>query len=156
MFHVFEYHLIFRILVQGGCSPVGCVLTQLLSQWKASVTVTCYKRAVPVAKALGASDIIVLNQSIELNDPFHTTNVKSSLRDELIKQLELKEDIYDVVVITTRDCVQEKDLMQFISPNGVIYSTLPSVLLSDSCGFITTYILKWCISARFLLQVGIQ
>lgn len=135
---------------------MGCVLTQLLSQWKASVTVTCYKRAVPVAKALGASNIIVMNQSNEINDTFYTANEKSSLRDDLVKQLEIKGEIYDAAVITTKDCVHEKDLIQFISPTGVIYSTVPPVLASDSAGFISTYILKWCIFTKLLLQVSIS
>lgn len=43
-----------RVLVQDGCSPVGCVLTQLLRRWGAStVAATCSVRAVPVIKALG-------------------------------------------------------------------------------------------------------
>lgn len=42
-----------RILVQDGCSPVGCVLTQLLKKWGAFVTATCNVRSVPVIKALG-------------------------------------------------------------------------------------------------------
>lgn len=43
-----------RVLVQDGCSPVGCVLTQLLRRWgAATVTATCSVRAVPVIKALG-------------------------------------------------------------------------------------------------------
>lgn len=43
----------FRILVQDGCSPVGCVLTQLAFKWGASVTSTCRTRSVPVITALG-------------------------------------------------------------------------------------------------------
>lgn len=42
-----------RILVQDGCSPVGCVLTQLTKKWGAHVTATCNVRSVPVIKALG-------------------------------------------------------------------------------------------------------
>lgn len=42
-----------RIFVQDGCSPVGCVLTQLTKKWGANVTATCNVRSVPVIKALG-------------------------------------------------------------------------------------------------------
>ena len=42
-----------RILVQDGCSPVGCVLTQLTKKWGAYVTATCSDRSEPVIKALG-------------------------------------------------------------------------------------------------------
>lgn len=42
-----------RVLIQDGCSPVGCVLTQLAKKWGAFVTSTCHIRSVPVIKALG-------------------------------------------------------------------------------------------------------
>lgn len=42
-----------RVLIQDGCSPVGCVLTQLLQKWGAHVTATCHTRSMPVLKAIG-------------------------------------------------------------------------------------------------------
>lgn len=42
-----------RILIEEGCSPVGCVLTQLICKWGGHVTATCYVRSAPVIKALG-------------------------------------------------------------------------------------------------------
>lgn len=42
-----------RILIEDGCSPVGCVLTQLTKKWGAYVTTTCHSRSAPVVKALG-------------------------------------------------------------------------------------------------------
>lgn len=42
-----------KILVQDGCSPVGCVLMQLCKKWGAHITATCDVRSVPVVKALG-------------------------------------------------------------------------------------------------------
>lgn len=42
-----------RILIQDGCTPVGCVLTQLTQKWGAFVTATCNMRSVPVIRALG-------------------------------------------------------------------------------------------------------
>lgn len=42
-----------RILIEDGCSPVGCVLTQLTKKWGAYVTATCHSRSAPVVKALG-------------------------------------------------------------------------------------------------------
>lgn len=44
-----------RILIEDGCSPVGCVLTQLTKKWGAHVTTTCHSRSAPVVKALGKS-----------------------------------------------------------------------------------------------------
>lgn len=138
----------FRILVQGGCSPVGCVLIQLLSNWKASVTTTCDKRAVPVAKALGASEILVLTET------FGSSYNTNSFRNDLIDQLKLKWHFFDLIVITNKNSVPEKDLIKFLNDNGRVLSALPSVLVSDSCGFITRFFLKWYISTRFFLQVS--
>lgn len=42
-----------HVLVQDGCSPVGCVLMQLCKNMGATITATCDVRSVPVVKALG-------------------------------------------------------------------------------------------------------
>lgn len=42
-----------RILVQEGCSPVGCVISQLTKKWGAHVAATCYFKSAPVSTALG-------------------------------------------------------------------------------------------------------
>lgn len=47
------------ILVQDGCSPVGCVLMQLCKKWGATITATCDVRMVPVVRALGMCELIV-------------------------------------------------------------------------------------------------
>lgn len=53
-----------RVLVQDGCSPVGCVLTQLCRRWGAStVAATCSVRSVPVILALGMR-CVALRQSL--------------------------------------------------------------------------------------------
>jgi NADPH:quinone reductase-like Zn-dependent oxidoreductase len=41
-----------------GCSPVGCILIQLARLWGAHVTTTASLRAIPVAQALGAHDVV--------------------------------------------------------------------------------------------------
>lgn len=46
-------YFVVSVLVTDGCSPVGCVLTQLLKKWGAFVTATCNIRSVPVIQALG-------------------------------------------------------------------------------------------------------
>lgn len=152
-FNTFQ-NIFFRVLIQGGCSPVGCVLTQLLRNWNASVTATCYKRAVPVLKALGASDIIVLTESSVTNDSFHMAHGNNSVKSDLQNQLGLKNKKFDVILVTNTDCVQREDLNQFISPDGLMFSTLPPVLVSDSCGVISTFLLKWYISARCTFKVS--
>lgn len=42
-----------HVLIQDGCSPVGCVLMQLCKHMGATITATCDVRSVPVVKALG-------------------------------------------------------------------------------------------------------
>lgn len=54
--------MIFSILIVDGCSPVGCVLTQLLKKWGSFITATSNIRSVPVIQALGnyfALDILL-------------------------------------------------------------------------------------------------
>lgn len=42
-----------RILIQEGCSPVGCVISQLTKKWGAHVAATCFFKSAPVSTALG-------------------------------------------------------------------------------------------------------
>ena len=42
-----------KVLIQDGCSPVGCILTQLVKKWGGYVVVTCHQRSAPVVNALG-------------------------------------------------------------------------------------------------------
>lgn len=42
-----------KVLIQDGCSPVGCILTQLIKKWNGYVVVTCHQRSAPVVNALG-------------------------------------------------------------------------------------------------------
>lgn len=42
-----------KVLIQDGCSPVGCILTQLIKKWGGIVVVTCHQRSAPVVNALG-------------------------------------------------------------------------------------------------------
>lgn len=44
-----------KVLIQDGCSPVGCILTQLIKKWGGYVVVTCHQRSAPVVNALGES-----------------------------------------------------------------------------------------------------
>lgn len=58
--------LSFSVLVTDGCSPVGCVLTQLLKRWGAFVTATCNIRSVPVIQALGKYILKLKTKSIDI------------------------------------------------------------------------------------------
>nr|CAI5828998.1 unnamed protein product [Callosobruchus analis] len=142
-----------KILIQGGCSPVGCVLVQLLSHWKAEVTTTCYKRAVPVVKALGAADIIVVEESEAINETsFVEGNGPEMSIPSLIKQLEVKDELYDVIIKTNNECdLENKHFSKFLKTDGTIISTLPPALSSDSCGAGGGFILSWYIKLKYKL-----
>lgn len=51
-----------RILIQDGCSPVGCILTQLIKKWGGYVVVTCHQRSAPVVNALGKIELLILRR----------------------------------------------------------------------------------------------
>nr|CAI5828999.1 unnamed protein product [Callosobruchus analis] len=141
-----------KILIQGGCSPVGCVLVQLLSHWKAEVTTTCYKRAVPVVKALGAADIIVVEESEAINETSFVEDGPEMSIPSLIKQLEVKDELYDVIIKTNNECdLENKHFSKFLKTDGTIISTLPPALSSDSCGAGGGFILSWYIKLKYKL-----
>ncbi|XP_068082826.1 reticulon-4-interacting protein 1 homolog, mitochondrial-like isoform X2 [Anabrus simplex] len=105
-----------RILVHSGCTPVGCILLQLSHLWGAHVTTTCSLRATPVAQALGADQIIVSdNMDIE-------------------KQLEQVER-FDVIFNTT-DVISYKMCLKFCQPEGIVVTTTPTSISSDTYGII--------------------
>ncbi|KAJ8948122.1 hypothetical protein NQ318_008475 [Aromia moschata] len=145
-----------RILVVGGCTPVGCVLIQLLKHWKAIVATTCYKKAVPVVKALGASEIITSSET-PLNSPFlETTKLESEhiSNNGLLKELEVRGDIYDVIIQTDNSMSLEA-LSKYCKQSGAIISTLPPPLASDSCGFFSEIILSLYVQLKYELQASI-
>lgn len=142
-----------RFLIQGGCTPVGCVLIQLLNSWNAHITTTCYKRAVPVAKALGAHDII------SMDDPFLAHYNKGGdhidefvISKSLLKELELKGQKYDFIILTRNEHLDWDELSVYSTDDGIILSTVPEKLLSDSCGFFSRLILAGYIRLKIILQ----
>ncbi|KAK9873825.1 hypothetical protein WA026_002183 [Henosepilachna vigintioctopunctata] len=133
-----------RLLVHKGCTPVGCVLIQILKHWGADVTSTCNKRALPVAKALGSDDVIIIDE----NDSNSEMGYKS-----LVKELELREK-YDVIILTADCCVSIEQLHNFCrSKDSIIVSTLPCKLDSDSYGFFRRFLLRLYIWFQWRLEV---
>lgn len=149
-------HDTFRILIEGGCTPVGCVLIQILKNWKAIVTATCLKRAVPVVKALGASDIIILSEPTNPNNNSLLESEDQRLvENALLKELDLRNNVYDVIIKTSYECnLAVKDLEKFCAFDGTVISTLPPVLSSDSYGFFKRMLLTMYISLKCRLQVS--
>ncbi|XP_050296293.1 reticulon-4-interacting protein 1, mitochondrial-like isoform X2 [Anthonomus grandis grandis] len=140
-----------RFLIQDGCTPVGCVLIQLLNNWRARVTTTCYKRALPVAKALGATDIITIDDSHYVRDVHEKDpqEIREGDQKLLLKELEVRGETFDVIVLTRNDCV---DLSGFCTKNGRILCTAPEELLSDSCGFFSRLLLTGYVKLKIVIQ----
>ncbi|RZB89843.1 reticulon-4-interacting protein 1 -like, mitochondrial-like [Asbolus verrucosus] len=139
-----------KFLIFGGCTPVGCVLIQILIYWKANVTATCNKRAVPVVKALGANDVIISPEPV-------TTNGSSILSSELPqesvnafqKELELK-DKFDYIIVTKKCASTIRNLETFC--NEKIISTLPQKRASDSCGLFGGLLLGSFLRFKYMLE----
>ncbi|XP_017781284.1 PREDICTED: reticulon-4-interacting protein 1 homolog, mitochondrial-like [Nicrophorus vespilloides] len=137
-----------KIFVQGGCTPVGCVLIQILKYWGANVTTTCFIRSLPVAKALGADDVIILEESEIKTKAAVNIQLPEISSNSLIKELELR-DRFDVI-INTRNCgVSNLEFKQYCD---YLVSTLNSELTSDSYGFVLKSLLKAYIHIKCFVQ----
>ncbi|XP_063708074.1 reticulon-4-interacting protein 1, mitochondrial-like [Culicoides brevitarsis] len=118
-----------RILIEDGCSPVGCVLTQLTKKWGAFVTTTCHSRSAPVVKALGADDVITF-QNDSFTPSFFEVNIAQS---NFINELTSRES-YDVIFITTRLRYSTDFFWKFVKPSGTVVNTVEPDIDSDQYG----------------------
>jgi NADPH:quinone reductase-like Zn-dependent oxidoreductase len=66
--HGSTFCVICRILVNMGCSPVGCILIQLARLWGAHVTAVTSLRGIPVIQALGAHDVVVCDEEVDVQN----------------------------------------------------------------------------------------
>lgn len=124
------------MLIYAGCTPVGCVLIQILKVWKAHVTATCFKRAVPVAKALGTNDVIVL--------PDTETDVLETLEKELTLR-----DKFDVI-ISTKEI--DFNFYRYCSRDNVT-CTFPKPLATDQFGIVLKTIYSIYVNVKCISQV---
>lgn len=135
----------YRIFLNGACTPVGCILLQILKIWGAELTTSCYKRSVPVAKALGATDLIVLAE---------TDAVTEQVGNVIIKELKLKNS-FDAI-INTLDCnLNSKDFQEFCLDRHAIICTLPKEFNSDNYMFVTSILFGCYVYTKSLVQVCI-
>lgn len=140
-----------RILIHNGCTPVGCVLIQILKLWGSHITTTCYKRAVPVAKALRADEIIVIPENETANET--KTDLEVPENKTVNKQLELQEGFN--VIFNTKDCkLGNINLESYCTSDGVVISTQLPHLSSDSCGFISRSMLRLFVTTKCFFQVS--
>ncbi|XP_063918806.1 reticulon-4-interacting protein 1, mitochondrial-like [Zophobas morio] len=129
-----------RFLVLDGCTPVGSVLIQILKHWKANITTSCTKRSVPVAKALGASEVIVSPEPVKSDDKaILSLELPHESLNAFQKELELR-DKFDFVIMTKKCVLNTKTLEDLCL--GRIVSTQPEDLYSDSCGFLSAFFIQ--------------
>nr|XP_022899839.1 reticulon-4-interacting protein 1 homolog, mitochondrial-like isoform X1 [Onthophagus taurus] len=134
------------VFVHGGCSAVGCLVVQILNYWGAKVTVSCYKRAVPVARALQVNDIIPLT-SYRGEDAV----VKSNNAHLLKKELDLHEKFWAIIV--TVPCEMDlSELKTYCKDGGNVILTLPQPILSDRYGFLLNKLYGFYIQLRAFIQ----
>lgn len=120
-----------RILVHMGCSPVGCILIQLARLWGTHVTATASLRAIPVAQALGAHDVVCGEADVQ-------------------KQLEMRER-FDII-FNTEGSVAHEPCLKFCKPGGFVITTERSKIASDTYGFFLGTIYAFWIRIRCLIQ----
>ncbi|XP_066591246.1 reticulon-4-interacting protein 1 homolog, mitochondrial-like isoform X2 [Prorops nasuta] len=105
-----------KVLVYGGTTPIGCILIQLIKLWGGCVVSACRPHAIPIIKALGANDIIPLDES------------------DIEKNLQIHEK-FDAIFYTGGDPINEQTLKKYLLPYGTYVSTIPEYLASDTLGF---------------------
>ncbi|XP_053671147.1 reticulon-4-interacting protein 1, mitochondrial-like [Anopheles nili] len=135
-----------RILVQDSCSPVGCVITQLVHKWGAHVAATCHTRSVPVINNLeerGAADIITFaNEHFRSN--FIDVNVDKS---NFINELTSREKFH-FIFLTTRLGYDYKFLEKFLTKDGVIVDAVEPEISTDDYGVIGRFFLGTYVRCR--------
>lgn len=122
-----------RVLIYGGNTPVGCILIQLVKLWGGHVVTVSRKNAVPVMRALGADEVLLLD---ELN---------------IEKELELHEK-YNAIFYTCGPSTESHVLKKYLHPYGSYVTTMPEHLTSDSLGFISGSIFAGCVRIKLLVQ----
>ncbi|KYN06277.1 Reticulon-4-interacting protein 1, mitochondrial [Cyphomyrmex costatus] len=122
-----------RVLIFGGSTPIGCILMQLIKLWGGYVVTACRTDAMPIMKALGADEVIVINET------------------DVEKELQLH-DKYDAIFYTDNQPFQEYILKKHLLPHGSYVSTVPEQLTSDSLGFICGSIFAGCVRIKLLVQ----
>lgn len=155
LFFVFIKIVFFcRVFILGGCTPVGCVLIQLLRHWKAHVTTTCHQRALPVAKALGAMDVILVDSPTSMVNGTQTESEFPLDKISLCKELELKEYKYDVIVKATETSLSDDQLKAFCKEGGDVISVTPPKHSSDTMGYFGLLIFGLYVRCKYYLLVS--
>ncbi|XP_012269803.2 reticulon-4-interacting protein 1 homolog, mitochondrial-like isoform X2 [Athalia rosae] len=122
-----------RILVYGGTTPVGCILIQLMKLWGGHVVAACKEHAIPIARALGADEIIAFNE----------TNME--------KELALH-DKFNAIFYTGGQLIEDRILRNHLLPHGSYVSTIPEPLASDTLGFVFGSIFSGYVRSKLLIR----
>lgn len=123
-----------RVLVHAAAGGVGLVAIQLLKTWGGHVTTTVCARLVPLARMLGADDVIEYDTA------------------DLEKELSLR-DKFDLVLNTAGPSLHAACLLH-CAETGLVVSTVEAAMPSDRFGFLlgTLYSI-WIRSTRLVGQL---
>lgn len=135
----------------GACTPIGCVLIQYYTiLGGCDISTTSTVKAAPVAKALGADDIIIVH-----GQPVSKLDLEETSEPKLLKkELELR-DQFDVIFVTKDVDLSRLELKKYCKPNGRIISTLSDDSLIDTLGFFLGGLFWSYVRVKCLLQVRI-
>ncbi|XP_014478782.1 PREDICTED: reticulon-4-interacting protein 1 homolog, mitochondrial-like [Dinoponera quadriceps] len=122
------------VFIYGGCTPIGCILTQLIKLWGGYVLTTCRRKAKPVMKTLGADDVIIIGE------------------ENIEQNLQLYYGFDAIFYTDSNEPFEERILRKYLKPNGSYVSTVPEQLTSDSLGFICETIFAGCVRIKLLVQ----
>lgn len=75
-----------KVFVENCCSPIGCVVIQILKLWGAIITSSSSTRAAPIAAVMGSTENITLNDKQNSVSIFRARNY--SINAQVIVVLE--------------------------------------------------------------------
>lgn len=122
-----------RILVLEGSTSIGCILIQLIKVWGSYVVTTGKKETSPILKALGADEVIDVDEH------------------DLLKELDLQ-DKFDAIFHTGGVILQRNILKKHLSYYGSYISTVPEYLISDHLGSVCGSIFSACVNLCLFVQ----
>lgn len=104
-------------------------------------------KAAPVAKALGANDIIVFPDEVTSKSDLEIDKIKL-----ILKELELR-DTFHIIFVTSEIGLTTDMLMKFCKTDASIHYSLPKFFTSDHYGFFSGTIYSSFVRMKCTLQV---
>lgn len=147
-------------MIYGGSTPVGCILIQLIKLWGGHVSAICRVDAAKVIRALGADDIIPIDEcdlekELELHDRWNSKKLYFLVNHKfnINGKIWVFFGRYHAVFYTDHQPIDPRILKKRLLPYGAFVSTLPQPLTSDSLGFGFGSLFAAHVRLKLLIQV---